>query len=136
MQCRHRNFHLTRRQILVDRLRRARHHFTRDGHHRFILQLAQAIEQPTRRIRHNLRNPVMVAQIQKRQLPMVAHPVHPAGEADFLARIRGAKFIASMRTVGVHGCNPYVLLGVVYRSPYKMQKKCAHKSLRPYQRML
>jgi hypothetical protein len=45
----------------------------------------------------------MIAQIDEQQLPVIALPMHPAGEFDGLANMEGAKRIAMMGAVGMHG---------------------------------
>ena len=49
----------------------------------------------------------MVAQIDEKQLAMVALPMHPAGKFRSLANIGFGELIAVVGTVGMHKCLVY-----------------------------
>ena len=47
----------------------------------------------------------MIAEIDKKQIAVVADPVDPAGQPGFDAGVRGAEFAAVMGAVRVHARN-------------------------------
>jgi flagellar basal body rod protein FlgC len=57
-------------------------------------------------ISQDLRHPVMVAQVDEQDAPVVADPVHPTGKADGLAHMGGVEVGAGMAAIGVHGSSP------------------------------
>ena len=51
---------------------------------------------------HDLREAVVVAEVNEKYAAVVAEAEHPPRKADRLARVRGAEFIARMGTVWMH----------------------------------
>ncbi len=111
MQAAHGHFNLAAGEVGVHRIGRPLHHLAHHRHHRFRLQLGKRVEQPAAAIGHALGHAVMVAQVEEGELPMVAHPVHPAGKLDLGAGVSRAQLIAGMGAVGVHGGIPLVYGG-------------------------
>jgi hypothetical protein len=83
---------------------RAGDDLARDGD-AFHLQRVDVGEQAARDVHHALRDPVMVAQVDEDELPVVALAVDPAGEAGFGADVFGAELAAGVRAIGVHRGN-------------------------------
>ena len=54
-------------------------------------------------IGHDLRDPVMIAQIDEEQVTVVALAVNPSGQADSFADVGSAQFSAFMRTIYMLG---------------------------------
>ncbi len=93
---------LARGQIGIDGLGRAEFHFARYGDDAFQMRLLDETEERTRRMDDDLRQAVMVAQVDEEDAAMVAQAVHPARKADGLAGVGGAQLVARMRTIGMH----------------------------------
>ncbi len=96
------HFDLARRQVGVDRLRRARDDVAGHRHDAFGAQAVEDREGRIARVRDDLGQAIMVAQIDEQQPAMVALAMHPAREADILADMLGAKLTAGVRAIGVH----------------------------------
>ncbi len=90
------------RQVGVARFLRTCLHHAVDGDDALGLQRIQQGERLAVLVRHDLRDAVMVAQVDEQDTAMVALAVDPAGQANGLADIAFAKLCASMGAVGVH----------------------------------
>ena len=93
---------LARRQIGVDGVGRAELHLARHGDHAFEVRLLHETEEAAARMDHDLREAVVVAEVHEKDAAVVAETEHPPREADRLARVRSAEFIARMGTVWMH----------------------------------
>ena len=97
------NLDLAGRDVLVHQFRIARLHRPVNTDHPFGTHLFQFVENRRILVGQNLRDPVMVAKVDKQHAAMIAHTMHPAGKADILANIGGGQFIAFVRAKSVHG---------------------------------
>jgi len=86
----------------IDRPGRARLHCALDGDDALDPEPFQNGKRRAVGIGHDLRDPVMIAQIDKQHAPVVALAVNPARQTDGLTHMIGRKLCASMRAVGVH----------------------------------
>jgi hypothetical protein len=93
---------LAGRQARVDRVLDALRDAPGHRHDAFKAQCLGSREQRRRHVDDALRDAVMVAQIDKQELAVIALPVHPAGETRALARIAQAQRAASMGAISVH----------------------------------
>ena len=66
------------RQVGIDRLGRAGDHLAVDAHHPFRLQPLRLLEGRRLRVGDDLRQPVMVAEIDEQQPAVIAQAMHPA----------------------------------------------------------
>ena len=66
-----------------------------DRHDRFDAQPLQQRQRRRIRVRDDLRQPIMIAQIDEQHAAMIALAMHPAGQADGLADVGGAEVGAS-----------------------------------------
>ena len=98
----HPDLDLSRRQMRVDRLGRARHHLAVDAHHPFRLQPLGVGEGRRFRVHHALGNAVMVAEIDEQKAAMVAHAVDPAREPDGRSDILFPQLAAGFSAIRVH----------------------------------
>jgi hypothetical protein len=87
----------------IDSIRAAPHHLARQRDDALRPQRLQPPEQLARAVGHALRDPVMVAQVDEEQVPVVALAVDPAGKADRLAGMFRAQLPAGMGAVRMHG---------------------------------
>ena len=96
--------HLDRagRQIGVHGLRRARLYLALNRHNAFCPQRIEHRQRGAVFIGDNLRDAVMIAQIDEQNAAMVALPVNPAGKPHCLANFGRRKLCASVGSVGVH----------------------------------
>ena len=80
----------------------------RPGHrqHAFDPRRLEQREQWARYIDHTLREAETVAQIDEKQLAMIALAVNPTGQADHLPGIGQAQRAAIVTTIGMHGKRP------------------------------
>jgi hypothetical protein len=97
-----RQLDLAGRQVRVDRVGRAGDDTTGDGDHAFQPQRVGRREQRRRHIDDALRHAVMVAQVDKQELAVVALAMHPARQPRALPGIAKAQRAASMGAIGVH----------------------------------
>src|SRR5439155_2663514 len=93
------DLYLARRELRVLCPFRARPDRPADTEHPFVARLAERLVRSgvLLRVRDDLRDAVPVAQVDERELAVIAAGVHPAGEGHFLARERGARLAASVR---------------------------------------
>ena len=78
-------------------------HLAVDSDHPFGAHLLGRLEGRAVRVGDDLGQAVMVPQIDEQEAAMVADAVAPAGKADGLADVGGAKRAAAVRTVAMHG---------------------------------
>ena len=91
-----------RRQVGVDRVGRAELHLAGHGDDAFQVRLLDEAEEAAGRVDDDLREAVVVAQVDEEDAAVVAQAEHPAGEADGLARVAGAELVAGMGAIGMH----------------------------------
>ena len=77
-------------------------HLAVDADHPFGADLFQRRKGRAVAVAQDLRDAVMVAQVDEQHAAVIAHPMHPAGQTNFLTRIRGAEGGAGMAAIGVH----------------------------------
>ncbi len=97
------NLHLTGRQVLVDRLVCACLHLAIDTDHPFATNAFSRLERRRIGIGDDLRHAVMIAQIDEQEAAMVAHAMHPAGQAHIRAHVGFSEFGAGMAAIAMHG---------------------------------
>ena len=71
-------------QLGVHQIGRARHDLAVDADHPFRAHLFDVLEHRTVRIGQHLGDAIVVAQVDKQQPAVVAHPMHPARQTDGL----------------------------------------------------
>ena len=96
------NFDLAGRQVRVHRLGRAVADRAVDADAPFGAHALGGLEGRRIRIGDDLRQAVMVAEVDEEQPAVIAHAVHPARQADVGADIRGAERAAGMSAIGMH----------------------------------
>ena len=89
-------------ELGVDRIGRAGGDPPGHRDHAFEPQRVRRREERRRDIDHALRDAVMIAQIDKKELSMIALAMHPPGQPRRLAGIGQAQGSASVGSVGVH----------------------------------
>jgi hypothetical protein len=94
--------HLAGRQLGIDGLGRAFHNRAADADYAFEPLRIGALEERARAIDDALGDAVMVAEVDKEELSVVALPMHPAGEPHRLARVRKAQLAAGVGSISVH----------------------------------
>ena len=104
-----RKLDFTSRQFRVHRFRVSRDHLAGNRQHAFGGRALGVFVEGCIRIHHNLRQAVMVAQIDEQGAGMLAAAVQPAREFDRGANIRLGEFAASMGAVSVHSLTPRIL---------------------------
>jgi hypothetical protein len=55
-------------------------------------------------VHDNLREAIVVAEVNEEDAAVVAEAEHPAGKLDGLARVAGAELVAGMGTIRMHAC--------------------------------
>ena len=93
---------LAGREVGIDRLRRAGDDLAIDRDTEFHPDPVERLERRRIRVGDDLRNSVMIPQVDEQQMPMVALAMHPARKANGLADIAATQFGAVMGTIGVH----------------------------------
>ena len=93
-----RDFHLTGRELRVLRPFGSRPDRSADAKHPLVADLPERLvgSRVLLRMRDNLRDPVAIAQVDERELAMIAAGVDPAGERYFLAGERGPRLAAGV----------------------------------------
>ncbi len=91
-------------ELRIFRAGRALAHLAVDSHHPFGAQLLGGLEGGRIRIGDDLRQAVVVAEIDEQEAAMVADAVAPAGEPHRLADMQLAQRAASMRAIAMHLC--------------------------------
>ena len=94
---------LAGRQFRVDSALGARAHLAVDAHHPLGAHGLGGLERGAVGIGHDLRDAVVVAQIDEQQPAVVAHAVHPARQPHRLADVGTAQRAAGVRAVAVQG---------------------------------
>jgi len=97
---------LAGRQIGIDRRGLAQRNLAGHGDDRLEFRPAQRLEEGAAGMDHDLREAVMVAQINEQNAAVVADTENPAGEFGGGARVGSAELTASVRTVEMHGVGP------------------------------
>ena len=77
-------------------------HLAVDAHDPLGAQRLGALEGRRIRVGHDLRQAVMVAQIDEQHAAVIAHTMHPAGEPHGLADVAVAQSAAGMGSVAMH----------------------------------
>ena len=98
------NLDLAGRQIGVDGIAGARLDLAVDADHPFAAHRLGGLEGRRIRIGDDLRQAVVVAQVDEQQPAMVADAVHPARKADGGADVGFPQLGAGMAAVSMHGC--------------------------------
>ncbi len=96
-------FDFAGRQILVVGAVGALAQLAVDADHPFGAQRLGNLERGAVGIGHDLRDPVVVAQIDEEQPAVIADAMAPAREPDSLADVRGAERAAVMGPITMHG---------------------------------
>ncbi len=96
------DFNFARGEVGIHGVRRPELHFARHGDDRFKMRLFDETEKAPRRMHDDLREAVMVAQIDEQDSAMIAKTEHPAGKFDGLPRVSGAELVASMGAIRMH----------------------------------
>ena len=86
---------LAGRELGVDRVGRPQLHLAGHG-------LLDGAEEAAARVDDDLREAVVVAEVDEEDAAVVAEAEHPAGEPDGLARVGGAELVAGMGTIRMH----------------------------------
>ena len=76
--------------------------FSGDADHRFQTQRFELRKYVRFNIDHALGQPVMIAEVDKQQIAVIALPVNPPGQAGLCPGVPGAKFSAGMGAVSMH----------------------------------
>lgn len=90
-------------QFRVDRLRRTGNHATRNSDHALQFEMLRVVEEGCVGLHHNLRHPVVIAQIDEQQAAVVAFTEHPTREADLGRSVLLPQFVTRVRPIGMHG---------------------------------
>ena len=93
---------LARRQLRVHEARVAQLHPAVDADHRLGPQPFQRREGGRVAVGDHLGDAVVVAQVDEQDAAVIADAMHPARQADLVARVLGSQLAASMRAIGVH----------------------------------
>ena len=96
-------FDLAGRQVGVDGPLVAPSHVAVDADHPLGTHALGRLEGGRVRIGHDLRDAVMVAQVDEQHAAMIAHPMHPARQAGGVACILRTEGGACVRAIAVHG---------------------------------
>ena len=96
------NLDLACRKLGIDGIGRTELHLARHGDHGFEMCLLDKTEETAARVHHDLREAVVVAEINEKDAAVIAEAEHPPRKTDRLARVRGAEFVARMGTVRMH----------------------------------
>ena len=104
VQSRGHHFHFARRDLRVcllplDDFPFHRNHILRPQLLRFLVRLGMQFG-----VKHNLRNPRAVAQVDKNQLAQVPSPVHPAHQHHVFIRVRGPQISRVIRAFQISQC--------------------------------
>jgi len=97
---------LAGRQIGIDRRGLAQRNLAGHRDDRLEFRPAQRLEESAAGVNHDLREAVMVTQINEQNAAVVADTENPAGEFGGGARVGSAELTASVRTVEMHGVGP------------------------------
>ena len=101
------DFDFAGRQLRIDGALRPPPHLAVDAHHPFGAQRLRHLEGRAVRIGDDLREAVMVAQIDEQHAAMVADAMAPAGKAHIFVDVARAEFAAFMAAIAVH-CRRFV----------------------------
>ena len=98
----HEHFDLARGELRVHQFRITRLHHAVNADTPFRTHLFHVLEHRAVGVAQDLGHAVMVAQVDEQDATMVAHPVHPAREANGFTNMRGAQIGAGMAAIGMH----------------------------------
>ena len=96
------HLNLTGRQFAVHCFRITFNNPPRDRHNAFNTNTLNIFKHRVFCVDDALRNPKMIAQVNKQQLTVIAQTMHPSGKSNSVTNIIGAHFMAFMGTVTVH----------------------------------
>ena len=97
------NLNLAGGDLGVDKACVARLHPPVDPHHPFGAHLFNLGKGRAVAVGQHLGDAIVIAQIDEQHPAVIAHPMHPARQADLIADIGGFEIIASVAAIGVHG---------------------------------
>ncbi len=87
---------------MVDGIGRAEFDFAKNGNYRLEVGLFDEPKEAPRRVDDDLCQSIVIAKVDEENATMIAQAEHPARNFNGLARVRGAKLVASMSTIRMH----------------------------------
>ena len=90
------------RKVGINRVRLTELHLARHGDHGLEMRLFDEAEEAAARMHDDLRQAIMVAEVDEQDAAMIAQAIHPAGKFDGLARVSRAELITGVCAIRVH----------------------------------